>query len=355
MSWSYNKPDILVFSERGLSSLPPLLVQQANCYQARFNEPGEPEVLLNQYPAARAALIATCDILRPELENFSRQLVRWVKESGGRVVLGAWFMASILNRAATGEPGDVNAWFADAWGLPWEAVMIGTVHLLRKDTHQGPMDFNKYMLPESFETEAMLLENVAVASSLYTSDPQKPIYSSISGRQIEDTKLTGVALTQCGYGWLGYTGDTAGTWQTTEIMLAMLGNVGSGLPVSNDKNPSVTRPGDHVPDLKGFFTIPFSNRSLWLPYFEHKRGGAGSSLTGPNDVSLGSSNLSTDRHEPVASAGGWGNTNKIQWYSFPNFGKSNLRIDEDSDGNMFNSVDFGSDDEGTNNTGDVSH
>ncbi|KAI1269268.1 hypothetical protein F5Y18DRAFT_374099 [Xylariaceae sp. FL1019] len=132
-------------------------------------------------------------------------------------------MASILNTMVAGQPGDINAWFSNTWNMPWVAEKIGLTHLVRKDNHVAPVGFNKYALPETYRTEAILLKNVPSSTSLYAANPQNMICTSITPGMIEVMELlTGVALSPCGSGWLGYIGDTAGTWETTEIMLAML-------------------------------------------------------------------------------------------------------------------------------------
>ncbi|KAI1266506.1 hypothetical protein F5Y18DRAFT_425750 [Xylariaceae sp. FL1019] len=227
------RPDILLISDGewdddlyGLSDFG-VIRKQANVHPADLKKPGEASQLIRQYPSAKAVLITTATITRPEHFQVTLQLVNYCKR-GGRVVLAtAYFVGSTNSRF-------FNPWMRDAWLLPWECDTYGKIDAVLNDSHVGPGGDATWRtgLLQDFYLKGMVLTNVAPSDSLYDVSPEHVSYYW----RFEDKtkKYTTVSFAKLGEGWLGYVGDTNVEPQSGDIIIAMM-----GLQLEN--SPSVKR------------------------------------------------------------------------------------------------------------------
>ncbi|KAI1734084.1 hypothetical protein F4680DRAFT_454269 [Xylaria scruposa] len=216
-----NKPDILVFcngwlyiafigGDRCLNKMK----EKASVHHASYYKLGEPARMLYQFPSPRAILIIYPDIT--ESEYLSRQVVDYVKNRGGTVILGRYFAASDLI-----QPTVLNKWLRDSWGVPWRTGRYDITTVLLQDSHTGLGTSTRAQLVASYSCEARLLKNVSPSDSLYVSPENARSQLTVRPGPVE--AQTAIAFGRCGQGWLGYAGDVGNEEGTGEALLAMMG------------------------------------------------------------------------------------------------------------------------------------
>ena len=151
---------------------------------------------------------------RPIPRGVSSQIIQYVR-SGGTVVLATLFSSLV-------RPNDLNRWFQESWGLPWQR---GDYH--RMTVHLNPSfqveRFNEGSLLESCSQKATFLKNVPRNASVYLSSGFSSTESRVFPSAPVDTAQTPVVFAKVGEGWLGYVGDVNNESGSQSIVLAMCG------------------------------------------------------------------------------------------------------------------------------------
>ncbi|KAI0145238.1 hypothetical protein GGR57DRAFT_507204 [Xylariaceae sp. FL1272] len=223
------KPDILVIydtAELHHSDFA-IMWNQANVHQVDIDKPGEASQLIREYPSAKAVLIATTTIMRPEHFQVTVQLVNYCKR-GGRVVLATYRVAGSIGSR------NFDPWMRDAWQLPWKADTYGKIDAVLNESHVGPGGDAAWRagLLQDFYCKGQALSNVAPCDSLYdVSDEHVAYYGRFEDK---DKDYTTVAFAKRGEGWLGYVGDVNLEPQSSDIVIAMMG-------LQLEDQPSVNR------------------------------------------------------------------------------------------------------------------
>ncbi|KAI1302028.1 hypothetical protein F5Y03DRAFT_362537 [Xylaria venustula] len=209
------KPDILVFCDGGLEGGLKKMKEKANVHQASYRVLGEPANLLHQFPSARAIWIVDADIVQNRHRELSHQVVEYVKNRGGIVVLGGFFSSTV-------RPNDLDQYLGQAWGMPWRSGQYERTTVLLQDSHVGLDANTRARLAASYSSKALFLKNVSSSDSLYASPEGARSESMVFG-PVPVEAQTSVAFGKCGQGWLGYTGDVNHEEGTAEAVLAMMG------------------------------------------------------------------------------------------------------------------------------------
>ncbi|KAI1750323.1 hypothetical protein F4782DRAFT_548794 [Xylaria castorea] len=188
------KPDILIFCNGAVDGGLKKMKEKANVHQASFGVPGDTSSLLHQ---------------------LSRQVVEYVKNRGGIVIVGGFFSLTI-------RPSELNRWLRHSWGMPWRSGQYGRTTVLLQDSHVGLEASTRAHLVASYSSKALFLKNVSSSDSLYAS-PKGARSESIVFGPVPIEAQTVIAFGKCGQGWLGFTGDTHNVDGTAEALLAMMG------------------------------------------------------------------------------------------------------------------------------------
>ncbi|KAJ8129494.1 hypothetical protein O1611_g4137 [Lasiodiplodia mahajangana] len=209
------KPDILIFSDSGIGGGLKKMKEKANVHQAYFVVPGEPFRLLKQFPSARAIWIVDATIVRQEHSGLSSQVVNYVKNRGGTVILGGFFASFVRSN-------ELDRWFRDSWGMPWRVGQYERTTVRLQDSHVGLAGSNKSSLTTSYSSKASFLQNVSPSDSLYASPLGAGGESLFADGKVRIRAETSIAFGKCGKGWLGFTGDVNNEQGTADAVLAMM-------------------------------------------------------------------------------------------------------------------------------------
>ncbi|GAP85174.1 putative triacylglycerol lipase [Rosellinia necatrix] len=209
------KPDILIFCNGTVDGGLKKMKEKANVHQASYGVPGEPSSLLQRFSTARAIWIVDPDITLPQHHELSRQVVEYVKNGGGIVIMGGFFSSFV-------QPDDMDHWLGSSWGMPWMIGQYERTTVILQDSHVGLEASTRALLPTSYSSNILFLKNVLPSDSLYASPHGARSELIISG-PVPVKAETAVAFGKCGQGWLGYTGDVNNESETAEVVLAMMG------------------------------------------------------------------------------------------------------------------------------------
>ncbi|KAK7429437.1 hypothetical protein QQZ08_004029 [Neonectria magnoliae] len=168
---------------------------------------------LSRQPAPSAVLVTDEGPSVPENAEVWEAVLQYVRQGGTAVVMGH-FPSFVL-------PANIEPFFAKA-GLPWAS---GPYHRTTLQLNRDATGYNPAAnLASEYSQKALYVKNVALSDSLYVTDEDSRIESSVFGPDKVNTPgETPVAFTRVGNGKLGYLGDVNAEEGSDTVILAMCG------------------------------------------------------------------------------------------------------------------------------------
>ena len=171
----------------------------ANATLQRVSKPqGASTYLSNNRPSA---IIVTDPAVLGQgsaLRGVSSQVIQYVR-SGGTAVLATLVSSTV-------RPNDLDRWFREDWGLPWQTGDYHRTTVSLNPSYQSER-LNTGSLPQNYSQKASFLRNVATTASVYRPSGFSTTESHVFAAAPVNTAQTPIVFAQVGEGWLGYVGD----------------------------------------------------------------------------------------------------------------------------------------------------
>lgn len=170
-------------------------------------------------------------IVRTKNAHVLAKLVEFVK-GGGSSVVGGLF-STFTNM------GDINTFFANAWGLRWKSGSYHRTTFIRNPAHD--MVKKNPSLESTYSMKALHVGGVDPSHPVYLPTPELSIRSiGVDLEPINDHTESPAVQARIGKGYLGYVGDVNAEVESTNLVLAMLGLLDSPNEAEITVAPTVT-------------------------------------------------------------------------------------------------------------------